>query len=87
MDIRNQKEIIEFNTTDGICPVGETVGKRNIKESKIPVLSCEGACIRGEIYAGRVSTHNAGRHTSNPPPRRGSRFLPDQKVPEAHGHD
>jgi uncharacterized metal-binding protein len=49
MDIRNQKEIIEFNSTDGICPVGETVGKRNIKESKIPVLSCEGACIRGEI--------------------------------------
>ena len=49
MDIQNQKENIEFNTTDGICPVGENTGRRNIKEAKIPVLSCEGACIRGEI--------------------------------------
>jgi len=49
MNIQNKKEIIEFNTTDGICPVGEYTGRKNIKESKIPVLSCEGACIRGEI--------------------------------------
>jgi len=35
--------------TDGRCPIGETVGKRNIQEQKIPVLSCEGGCIRGEI--------------------------------------
>jgi len=25
------------------------IGRKNISESKIPVLSCEGACIRGEI--------------------------------------
>ncbi len=31
------------------CPIGEAVGKRNMEQSKIPVISCEGACIRGEI--------------------------------------
>ena len=31
------------------CPIGETIGKRCIEQSQIPVLSCEGACIRGEI--------------------------------------
>ena len=40
---------IEVRKTDGHCPIGETVGKRNIEEGKIPVLSCEGGCIRGEI--------------------------------------
>jgi uncharacterized metal-binding protein len=35
--------------TTGRCPIGETIGKRNMEQSKIPVLSCEGACIRGEI--------------------------------------
>ncbi len=40
---------IQLSTTDGICPIGEITGNKNIKESKIPVLSCEGACIRGEI--------------------------------------
>lgn len=33
----------------GVCPAGEKHGKQNQKEGKIPVLSCEGACIRGEI--------------------------------------
>ncbi|MHC4324895.1 MAG: putative zinc-binding protein [Planctomycetota bacterium] len=40
---------IGVQKTDGHCPIGETVGKRNIKEGRIPVLSCEGGCIRGEI--------------------------------------
>ncbi len=40
---------IEISKTDKTCPVGEKVGARNITEEKIPVLSCEGACIRGEI--------------------------------------
>jgi uncharacterized metal-binding protein len=35
--------------TKAKCPIGETVGNRNLNEGKIPVLSCEGACIRGEI--------------------------------------
>ncbi len=45
----NQKRTIQFDTTDAHCPIGETVGKNNIRDSKIPVISCEGACIRGEI--------------------------------------
>lgn len=33
----------------GFCPAGEAYAKRSISEGKIPVLSCEGPCIRGEI--------------------------------------
>ena len=33
----------------GLCPAGEAYAKRNISEKTIPVLSCEGPCIRGEI--------------------------------------
>jgi uncharacterized metal-binding protein len=33
----------------GHCPVGESYAERNITDKKIPVLSCEGPCIRGEI--------------------------------------
>jgi uncharacterized metal-binding protein len=31
------------------CPAGEAYAEQNIAEQKIPVLSCEGPCIRGEI--------------------------------------
>jgi uncharacterized metal-binding protein len=40
---------IEVEDTKNRCPIGEMVGNRNMAEGKIPVLSCEGACIRGEI--------------------------------------
>ena len=49
---------MEDNTSDfsvavqgvkGFCPAGEVYAKRNISEEKVPVLSCEGPCIRGEI--------------------------------------
>ena len=45
----DQKMILKVDTTKGSCPIGEITGKKNISESKVPVLSCEGACIRGEI--------------------------------------
>ena len=45
----NQNYSIRFGAADGVCPVGEATGEKNIKESIIPVISCEGACIRGEI--------------------------------------
>lgn len=35
--------------TNGSCAVGELRGNQNRAEGKIPVISCEGACIRGEI--------------------------------------
>jgi uncharacterized metal-binding protein len=46
---------VEISKTEGTCPVGEKVGGRNLEEGKIPVVSCEGACIRGEIA--RLAAH------------------------------
>ncbi len=40
---------VEVEKTGQHCPAGETRGRGNIKSNAIPVLSCEGACIRGEI--------------------------------------
>lgn len=34
---------------EGNCPAGEVYAEKNIAASNIPVLSCEGPCIRGEI--------------------------------------
>ena len=33
----------------GFCPAGEAFAKRAMAERKIPILACEGPCIRGEI--------------------------------------
>jgi len=33
----------------GFCPAGEAYAKEQIANKRIPVLSCEGPCIRGEI--------------------------------------
>ncbi|UCD33569.1 MAG: hypothetical protein JSV38_06825 [Desulfobacterales bacterium] len=55
----DSKEAVTFNTTNSICPIGEIVGKKNISESNIPVLSCEGACIRGEIA--RLAANNVSK--------------------------
>ena len=53
---------VGIRKTDGHCPIGETVGKRNIEEERIPVLSCEGGCIRGEIarLAANIVSKEAG---------------------------
>jgi uncharacterized metal-binding protein len=40
---------VEVEETRAKCPKGEETGKQNQEQGKIPVLSCEGACIRGEI--------------------------------------
>ena len=45
----NTNRAVKFNPTMGSCPIGEITGEKNMSRSKIPVLSCEGACIRGEI--------------------------------------
>ncbi|MEJ2183821.1 MAG: putative zinc-binding protein [Nitrospirota bacterium] len=49
MEKSNTVYTLEVTRTERTCPVGEKVGNRNLEEGKIPVLSCEGACIRGEI--------------------------------------
>ena len=33
----------------GFCPAGEVYAKQQMEKKTIPVLSCEGPCIRGEI--------------------------------------
>ena len=40
---------LEVEGVKGSCPAGEVYAKRNMSEKKIPVFSCEGPCIRGEI--------------------------------------
>ena len=40
---------LDVDGVKGLCPAGEKHAKENIATGKIPVLSCEGPCIRGEI--------------------------------------
>ena len=40
---------LEVGGVKGFCPVGERYAKEQIARKAIPVLSCEGPCIRGEI--------------------------------------
>jgi len=46
---------IVVDEAKGSCAMGEYVGKQNKNAGKIPVISCEGACIRGEIA--RLAAH------------------------------
>jgi len=51
---------IEVEQTKGLCPAGERYAKERILEGSIPILSCEGPCIRGEIArqaANRIAKH------------------------------
>jgi uncharacterized metal-binding protein len=51
------KESFALNVqgTNGVCPAGERTGETFLRQGKIPVISCEGACIRGEIA--RLAAH------------------------------
>ena len=40
---------LDVDGVKGVCPAGEVYAKKQMAEGKIPVLSCEGPCIRGEI--------------------------------------
>ena len=40
---------IQVEGVAGVCPAGEAYARQNIAGRKIPVLCCEGPCIRGEI--------------------------------------
>ncbi|TNF98966.1 MAG: hypothetical protein EP297_06790 [Gammaproteobacteria bacterium] len=40
---------LEVEGVAGACPAGEAYAKQQINDRKIPVFSCEGPCIRGEI--------------------------------------
>jgi uncharacterized metal-binding protein len=46
---------IDVEGMKAVCPLGEVVGNKMITEERIPVISCEGGCFRGEIA--RVAAH------------------------------
>ncbi len=49
MDAQTADFSLEVQGVTGSCPVGERYAKEQIEKKTIPVLSCEGPCIRGEI--------------------------------------
>jgi len=49
---------LQVQGVKGFCPAGEAYAKQQIASKTIPVLSCEGPCIRGEI-ARLVANHVA----------------------------
>jgi uncharacterized metal-binding protein len=40
---------LEVAGVTGVCPAGEAYAAQTIAQNKIPIFSCEGPCIRGEI--------------------------------------
>jgi uncharacterized metal-binding protein len=55
MDRPNENFTLNVTGTKTVCAVGEIAGKQCIEARRIPVISCEGACIRGEIA--RLAAH------------------------------
>ncbi len=49
MDAYTPDFSVEVEGIKGFCPVGERYAKEQIAKKTVPVLSCEGPCIRGEI--------------------------------------
>jgi len=49
---------LDVQEVRGYCPAGEAYAMEQLKAKRIPVLSCEGPCIRGEIarLAGNLIT-------------------------------
>ena len=45
----NSDHTLTFEAANGHCPAGEKFSENMIHSGKIPVISCEGSCIRGEI--------------------------------------
>ncbi|HSL70893.1 MAG TPA: putative zinc-binding protein [Longimicrobiales bacterium] len=50
---------IEVEDTRGLCPAGERYASEQLRAGSIPVLCCEGPCIRGEIA--RQAAHQIGK--------------------------
>lgn len=40
---------LEVEGIEGACPAGERYATRQMAQQSVPVMSCEGPCIRGEI--------------------------------------
>ena len=40
---------LQVDGVKGVCPAGEAWAEEQIRQKKIPVLACEGPCVRGDI--------------------------------------
>lgn len=49
MDNYSRDFRLEVEGVKGTCPAGEQYAQRMAWEKRLPILSCEGPCIRGEI--------------------------------------
>jgi uncharacterized metal-binding protein len=53
---------LEVGAVKGVCPAGENWARQKMLEKRIPVLSCEGPCIRGEIA--RLAANMVAKETA-----------------------
>ncbi len=49
MATKTEDFILKVDGVKGLCPAGEAWAEQQIQQKKIPVLACEGPCIRGDI--------------------------------------
>ena len=49
MDALTPDFSLDVEGVKGFCPAGETYARNQLANGTIPILSCEGPCIRGEI--------------------------------------
>lgn len=49
MNMRTADFSLDVQGIEGSCPTGEAYARRQIAGHSMPVLSCGGPCIRGEI--------------------------------------
>ncbi len=49
MATKTEDFTIQVDSVKGLCPAGEAWAEQQIRQERIPVLACEGPCIRGDI--------------------------------------
>ncbi len=70
---------LAVSKTGGKCAIGEKVGEQAIQSNSIAVLSCEGACIRGEIA--RLAANYVSKHKNFKRGCHGELFtVPESKI-------
>jgi uncharacterized metal-binding protein len=60
MSKSSERFTVEVDGIAGLCPSGEKWAADNMAKGAIPVLSCEGPCIRGDIA--RLAANSVARH-------------------------
>ncbi len=49
MSTETEDFTVQVDGVKGVCPAGEAWAEQQILQKKIPVLACEGPCVRGDI--------------------------------------